>query len=99
MIDYSKKLVDGEVLNRDRWANLLPVETQDVFASVIAPKPLASFQVPTPRASEEPPPPRIVDYSWRQPLERQVAEWLSLFVEEGQAVELRALSTWSSPME
>ena len=92
MIDYSKKLVDGEVLNRDRWANLLPVETQDVFASVIAPKPLASFQVPTPRVSDEPPPPRIVDDSWRQPLERQVAEWLSLFVEEGQAVELRALN-------
>jgi hypothetical protein len=49
------------------------------------------FQPPAPGVLDAPSILRMLDFSWREPLERQVAEWLRVFIEEDQVVELRAL--------
>ena len=71
---------------------------QNVYASDVAPLPFANanFRVPAPDVADEVPPPRTLDYSWQQPLNKQVAGWMSLFVEDGQVVELRALNVEQS---
>ena len=40
---------------------------------------------------------QMVDSSWQEPLQKLVAEWLFLFVETGQVIELRALNVEQSP--
>jgi hypothetical protein len=52
----------------------------------------AGFRVPSPDVADAESPPRVLDYSWQEPLARQVADWLRLFVEDGQVTELRALN-------
>ena len=91
MFDYSKALTDGEVLNGNRLTGLFAA--QDVFANTTAPIPFANtnLQIPDPDVVDVPPLSRVLDYSWRPALQRLVADWMSLFVEEGQVVELRAL--------
>jgi hypothetical protein len=65
-----------------------------VFARQEAPVPFeaAGFRPPAPDLLDAVVPPRIADYSWHEPLAEQVAEWLKLFVEPSQVVELRALN-------
>jgi putative DNA primase/helicase len=66
----------------------------DALARPEAPDPFQNlgFRPPAPDVADAAAPPRILDYSWKEPLTRQVAEWLRLFVEDGQVVELRALN-------
>jgi hypothetical protein len=52
----------------------------------------AGFRVPAPDVADAESPPRVIDYSWQEPLARQVADWLRVFVADGQVVELRALN-------
>jgi len=52
----------------------------------------AGFQPPIPDVVDAPPSLRTLDYTWQEPLTQQVADWLRVFVEEGQVVELRALN-------
>ena len=93
MFDYSKRLVNGEVLNGDRVATLMPAATEDPFEKEVAPLPFADadFQMPQPDVADVPVPERTLDYSWQMPLQAQIAEWLTLFVQKDQVVELRAL--------
>src|SRR5437870_1839060 len=50
------------------------------------------FRPPAPDVADAPPPVRTLDYAWREPLTRRVADWLRVFVGPGQVVELRALN-------
>jgi hypothetical protein len=52
----------------------------------------AGLTLPTPEVVDAPPSLRTLDYSWQVPLAQQVADWLRVFVEEGQVAELRALN-------
>src|SRR5262245_18656587 len=56
----------------------------------------AGFRLPTPDVADAETPVRMLDYSWQEPLTRQVADWLQLFVTEGQVVEIRALNVATS---
>ena len=52
----------------------------------------SGFRLPAPDVVDAETPVRMLDYSWQEPLARQVADWLQLFVTEGQIVEIRALN-------
>src|SRR5262245_65732783 len=56
----------------------------------------SGFRLPAPDVVDAETPVRTLDYSWQEPLARQVADWLQLFVTEGQVVELRALNVATS---
>src|SRR5215471_15929024 len=56
----------------------------------------SGFRLPTPEVVDAETPVRMLDYSWQEPLARQVADWLQLFVTEGQVVEIRALNVATS---
>ena len=80
-----------------------PDETVADAAPAILPEPFERTEPPLPfeRSSFCPPPPdvadapfapRVLDYSWREPLICQVANWLQLLVDRVHVVELRALN-------
>ncbi len=79
----------------DDSASILVIDNQ---ASILdrskPPEPFenASFSPPAPDAVDAPYQPRVLDYSWQPPLIRQMTEWLRVFVQEDQVVELRALN-------
>jgi putative DNA primase/helicase len=75
-------------------ADSAPLRVADVFERSEPPLPFANcdFRPPAPDVADAVAPPRVLDYSWQEPLTRQVADWLRLFVEDGQVVELRALN-------
>src|SRR5437762_301680 len=84
----------------------VPSLPADVYAAGNPPAPFQGAEVspPAPDVKDSPRRPRLLDDSWREPLARQIAEWLRIFVEDGQVVELRALkveregsypATWS----
>jgi hypothetical protein len=50
------------------------------------------WRPPAPNVADAPFAPRVLDYSWQEPLARQVAAWLKMLVVADQAVELRALN-------
>jgi putative DNA primase/helicase len=74
-----------------------PRAPEDAFAREEAPAPFegADFRPPAPDVADAPAAPRVLDYSWKEPLARQVTGWLRLLVGDGQAVELRALNVAS----
>jgi putative DNA primase/helicase len=72
----------------------LPLGGPDVFDRDEPPDPFEglAWRPPAPAVADAPLPPRVLDYSWQEPLARQVAAWLRLFVADDQVVELRALN-------
>lgn len=87
----------------DQGASQLPAGS--VYDSSVPPAPFENAAVPppAPELKDAPASPRLLDYSWVDPLVEQIADWLRVFVEEEQIVELRALkvldrnypATWS----
>jgi hypothetical protein len=72
----------------------LPLGGPDVFDRDEPPTPFEGldWRPPAPDVADAPFAPRVLDYSWQEPLARQVAAWLRLFVAADQVVELRALN-------
>jgi putative DNA primase/helicase len=72
----------------------LTASIPDVFDKDEPPTPFEGFdwRPPAPEVADAPFAPRVLDYSWQEPLARQVAAWLKLLVADDQVVELRALN-------
>jgi putative DNA primase/helicase len=72
----------------------LPLGGPDVFDRDEPPDPFEglAWRPPAPEVADAPFPPRVLDYSWQEPLARQVAAWLRVLVAADQVVELRALN-------
>jgi putative DNA primase/helicase len=72
----------------------IPPSVADVLDHDEPPVPFAGWSCPppAPAVADAPFPPRVLDYSWQEPLARQVAAWLRLFIGADQVVELRALN-------